>query len=155
MLSRIGGDELDQVLLGDGFSSGGLTALVVGTAAVLVVTLIATASLAVGAIRPWTDGRLSDSDLRADHDLSPVVQQVVRRQLLLAAVPAVVIGVFSGWSATWDFGIGRVPDGSDAVALLVAVLGAALAATAGVLLADQVLCRSAQEAVTPQVEQNS
>jgi hypothetical protein len=149
VLARIGGEELAQIAPGERLTSS--TAAALGTAAVaaLVAALIATASLAVGATEQVLDGRRGTAVLVALAASPRFVQRVVRRQLLLASVPAAVVGVLLGWLLSADFGSGRPPQLANVAALPIAVLIAGLAAGGGALIAARLVRPVITESATP------
>jgi predicted lysophospholipase L1 biosynthesis ABC-type transport system permease subunit len=117
--------------------------------AVLFAAVVATASLAVSATEQVLDGRRATAVLVALAASPRFVQRVVRRQLLLASVPAAVLGVLIGWLATSAFGSGQLPDPGSLLPLPLAVLVAALAAGGGALIAARLVRPAIQASSTP------
>jgi hypothetical protein len=131
------------------FALWGLAAAVVGG---LIAGVLASFSLLIGVTEQVLDGRRATAVLVALAASSDFVHRVIRRQLLLAAVPAAVIGALTGWlvssalmSGHWIF----PPLDWYLLSLPIAVLVAGLSAMLGALVAARVAEPTIREAVSP------
>ena len=137
VITVLAADVLQAVNISDrGFylTGDGIAAVGAGVAA-----LVASSSLVVGATEQILDNARATAVLVALAASPRFVTRIVRRQMLLTAVPPTVLGAVLGWlfyvwiilndDGSWSWRI--------AAALAVAVLAAALAATLGALVATQ------------------
>jgi hypothetical protein len=115
----------------------------------VVASVMATLSLLVGVTEQILDGRRANATLVALAASPAFVHQVVRRQLLLAAVSAAVTGALFGWS------VAKVLQGADwffppwdvyLVSLPIAMVLAGLAATLAALVAARAVAPTIDEA---------
>jgi hypothetical protein len=116
-----------------------LTGAQAATIGVVVAAVVATSALAVGATEQVLDGARSTAILVALAASPSFVLKIVRRQMMLAAVPATVIGAVLGW-VVYGWVTVNSEDGGwvgIAPALPVAMVVAGLAATVGALVAAQ------------------
>jgi hypothetical protein len=149
VLGRIGVEELQQVTAGEALAGSTFAALIAVTLATVVAAVVATASLAVGAGEQILDSRRATAVLVALAASPRFVQQVIRRQLLLACVPAAVLGALTGWLVISDFGSGRLPNSETVAALPISALAAGLVAGAGALVAARALRPAIHESSMP------
>jgi hypothetical protein len=131
------------------FALWGLAAITIGG---LIAGAMASFSLLVGVAEQVLDGRRATAALVALAASDDFVSRVVRRQLLLAAVPAAVTGALVGWcvdtamaSGHWIF----PPVDLFLLSLPIAVLIAGLAAGAGALVASHAVRPVIRESSTP------
>ncbi|GLY33831.1 FtsX-like permease family protein [Kineosporia sp. NBRC 101731] len=106
--------------------------------AVAVAAVVATFSLVVGATEQVLDNARATAILVALAASPAFVSKIVRRQMLLAAVPATVLGAVLGWLVFGVLVVGSEDEGVGpklAVALPAAMAAAALSATVGALVA--------------------
>jgi hypothetical protein len=139
-------------MLGEGWTADDLAFYLAGFGAAavggLLACVVASSSLVVSATEQVLDGRRGTAVLVALAASPQFVVEVVRRQLLLAAVPAAVIGGLLGW-----LGAGGLSIASDSggwvliLALPISLLVSASAAAAGALVAAR--------AVRPAIEETS
>jgi hypothetical protein len=127
-----------------GFYLTGYAAAAAGGALACVV---ASSSLVVGATEQVLDSRRGTAVLVALAASPRFVVKVVRRQLLLAAVPAAGVGALFGWLAVG--GPLSIVARGGLLALLSGVLGSALAAMLGALAAARAVRPAILEASTP------
>ncbi len=108
------------------------------TIAVFVAAIVATSSLVVGATEQILDSARETAVLVALAASPGIVSKIVRRQLLLAAVPPTMIGALLGWGIYGGLALREEdPGGWLLIAFPLAVALAALSAVVGALVATQ------------------
>jgi hypothetical protein len=127
-----------------GFYLAGVLAVALAAA---LASIVAISSLVVGATEQVLDGRRGIAVLVALAASPRFVNTVVRRQLLLAALPAVALGTVPGWV------VGLETESGDAwinlVALLVALLISGLVVAIGVWVAARAVRPAVLASSTP------
>jgi hypothetical protein len=134
------GGDLSFYLTGDGAAA----------LAGLVAAAVASSSLVVGANEQVLDGRRGTAVLVALAASPRVVCRVVRRQLLLASVPAAVLGALLGWLAFGGLTSGGpIHPTLSALSLPIALVVSGLAAALGALTAARAVRPSILASSTP------
>ena len=148
--TRIGAEELNSAVSGDTGTVGStLGTIAAALLTALIAATVASVTLAVGATEQVLDGRRGTAVLVALAASPQFVHRVVRRQLMLAAVPAAVLGALIGRLAISDVTSGQLPNVQSLLSLPIAVLIAALAAVLGALVAARVVAPAIRAAATP------